>query len=139
MLCVWPALRTYRAFVRPVLEYGLAIVALSPTQQKQLNKTQEECIKMALNRNTNKQFPTVIPMVLADLPSMQSRSQTLQLKFLVRLQSLPVTTMARAVELSFLWTTNQHDHWKKLCTNNPYLKLYKKLKNKQKQDKEYAN
>ncbi|KAI7849681.1 hypothetical protein BDC45DRAFT_573732 [Circinella umbellata] len=42
--------------------------------------------------NASKQFPTIIPiMVLADLPSMQSRSHTLQLKFLVRLQLLPDT------------------------------------------------
>ncbi|KAG2228321.1 hypothetical protein INT45_011113 [Circinella minor] len=91
-------------------------------------------------------------MVLTDLPSMQSRSRTLQLKFLVRLQSLPVTAMARAVELSFLWNKQQHDHWKKLSINNPYLKLYKQLKNqpeapkcpikdtvKQKRDKEYTD
>ena len=127
---LWPAIRTYRSFVRPVLEYGLAITALSAAQMDKIQKAQLGCIKMALNRNKSTKFPTIVPMVLADLPSMQLRIRTLQLKFVTRLQTLPVTTMARAVELSVLWDgrTTLDSQWKRLKSNNPLHQQYHKIR-----------
>ena len=99
---LWPAIRAYHTFIRPVLEYGLAITTLSAKQKEKLNNAQKSCIKMAMNRNSSTHFPTIVPMALANLTSIQHRVRTLQLKFVTRLQELPVTTLARSVELSFL-------------------------------------
>ena len=58
---------------------------------------------MALNRYSSTPVSTIVLMVLADLPSMLTRIRILQLKFVTHLQDLPVTTMTRSIELSFLW------------------------------------
>ncbi|KAG2222408.1 hypothetical protein INT45_009420 [Circinella minor] len=42
---LWPALRSYRTFIRPVLEYGIAIAALSTNQLTKLDNAQNACIK----------------------------------------------------------------------------------------------
>ncbi|KAI9277096.1 hypothetical protein BDA99DRAFT_430407, partial [Phascolomyces articulosus] len=84
---LWPALRAYRTFVRPVMEYGIAISTLSQVQIDKLDKAQKGCIKMTLNRNAKTQFPTIVPMVLANIPSMKIRTRTLQFKFVTRLQN----------------------------------------------------
>ena len=125
---LWPALRAYRTSIRPVLEYGLAIIKLSAKQKEQLNNAQKSWIKMALNRNRSTHFPTIVPMVLADLPSIQIQTRTLQLKFVTRLQDLPVTTLARSIELSFLWNKKGDQHWRHLTSNNHFYQSYKKLK-----------
>ncbi|KAG2218275.1 hypothetical protein INT45_002397 [Circinella minor] len=46
---LWPAIRAYRTFIQPVLEYGLAITTLSAKQKEKLNNAQKSCIKMAMN------------------------------------------------------------------------------------------
>ena len=85
---------------------------------------------MALNHKASKQSATIVPMVLADLPSMKIRAHTLQLKFASRLPTLPTSTMARSVELSFLWDKHQADlQWRKITTNNPLHKRYNTLCN----------
>ncbi|KAG2219638.1 hypothetical protein INT45_012339 [Circinella minor] len=149
---LWPAIRAYRTFIRPVLEYGLAIATLSAKQKEKLNNAQKSCIKMAMNRNSSTHFPTIVPMALANIPSIQHRVRTLQLKFVARLQELPVTTLARSIELSFLWDKNCDKQWKHLTSNNPFYQLHNRLKNstsppkdpvhkaiEQKRDKEYQN
>lgn len=97
-----PALRTYRTFIQPVLGYGLAITAFTQKQKEELHSAQKNCIEMVLKRNSSTPFPTIGPTVLSDLPSMSSRIRILQLKFVSRLQDLPITTMVRSIELS-LW------------------------------------
>ena len=127
---LWPALRSYRTFIRPVLEYGLAIAALTPNHLVKLENAQNGCVKMALNLKASKQSATIVPMVLADIPSMKFRARTLQLKFAARIQTLPVSSMARSVELSFLWDKKQpNKQWKTITTNNPIHQRYNKLRN----------
>ncbi|KAI9469303.1 hypothetical protein BDB00DRAFT_900526, partial [Zychaea mexicana] len=75
----WLALRTYRAFIQPILEYGLAITALSAAQLKKIHRAQNSCIKMTFNRNITTSFPTIVPLVLANLPSMQTLIRKIQL------------------------------------------------------------
>ncbi|KAI9265145.1 hypothetical protein BDA99DRAFT_436903 [Phascolomyces articulosus] len=125
---LWPALRAYRTFVRPVMEYGIAISTLSQVQIDKLDKAQKGCIKMTLNRNAKTQFPTIVPMVVANIPSMKIRTRTLQFKFVTRLQNLPVSTLVKSIELSFLWNKNPDEHWKKLSARNQFYQLYYKLK-----------
>ena len=126
----WPAIRTYRSFIRPILEYGLAITPLTAVQMAKLQTAQIGCIKMALNRNHSTTFPTIVPMVLTDLPSMQLRTRALQLKFVTRLRYLPVSTMARATELSFLWTDSKlsDTHWRRLSITNPLHQEYNRIR-----------
>ncbi|KAG2217776.1 hypothetical protein INT45_011833, partial [Circinella minor] len=125
---LWSGIRVYRTFIRSVLEYSLAITALSAKHKDKLNNAQKSCIKMALNRNRFTPFLTIVPLVLADLPSMQTRTRILQLKFVTRLQDLPLSTMARSIELSFLKRKNSDKQWKHLTSNNPFYQLYNKLK-----------
>ena len=78
---LWPALRTHRTFIRPVLQYGLAITPLSRKNKKNNYIVHKNCTKMVLNRNTSTPFRTTVPIVLADLPSMLTRIRISQLKF----------------------------------------------------------
>ncbi|KAI8144553.1 glutathione S-transferase [Fennellomyces sp. T-0311] len=84
---------------------------------------------MALNRNKSIKFPTIGPIVMAGIPSMQLRTRALQLKFVTRFQSLPVPTMVRAIEPSHLWKglTPQDKQWRRLTSINPFHQQYKKL------------
>ncbi|KAG2207617.1 hypothetical protein INT45_009763, partial [Circinella minor] len=150
---LWPALRSYRTFICLVLEYGLAIAALSPNQLEKLDNAQKSCIKMALNRKTSKHSATIVPIVLADLPSLKLRTRTLQLKFAARLQTLPVSSMAKSIELSFLWDQKHpNKQWKRITTSNPVHQRFNKLRNspnqprdtvatsiKEKRDEEYIS
>ena len=104
--------RMYRTFVKPVLEYGLAITALSAKQKEKLNNAQKSCIKTALKRNRSTTFPTIVSLASTDLPSMQTLTRILQLKFATRLQDLLLSTMARSIELSFLKGKNSDKQWK---------------------------
>ena len=107
---------------------------------------------MAMNRNSSNHFPTIAPMALANLASIQHRIRTLQLKFVTRLHELPVTTLSRSIEHSFLWDKNCDKQWRHLISNNPFYQLYNRLKNsisppkdpvhsaiEQKRDEEYHN
>ncbi|KAI7853169.1 hypothetical protein BDC45DRAFT_511480 [Circinella umbellata] len=95
-----------------------------------LVNAQNRCVEMALNRKASKQSATIVPMVLADLPSMKLRARTLQLKFAARLQTLLASSMARSVELTFLWDNKQpNKQWKTITTNNRIHQRYNKLRN----------
>ncbi|KAG2205201.1 hypothetical protein INT45_007415 [Circinella minor] len=107
---------------------------------------------MAMNCNSSTHFPTIVPMALANIPTIQHKVRTLQLKFVARLQELPVTTLAQSIELSFLWDKNCDKQWKHLTSNNPFYQLHNRLKNstsppkdpvykaiEQKRDEEYQN
>ncbi|KAI9274388.1 hypothetical protein BDA99DRAFT_555826 [Phascolomyces articulosus] len=74
---LWPALRIYRTFIPPVLEYdGQAITTLYATQKDKIDNAQKGCIKMTLNRNAATHFLAIVPMVPADLPSMHTRTSS---------------------------------------------------------------
>ena len=108
---------------------------------------------MGLNRKTSKHSATIVPMVLADLPSIKLLTRTLQLKFAARIQTLPVSSMAKSIDLSLLWDQKHpHHHWKRITTSNPVHKRFNKLRNshnqprhpvatpiKEKRDEEYKS
>ena len=122
---LWPALRAYRTFIRPVLEFGMAIAAVNQTQLQVLERAHNGCIKMCQNRSASRPSPWIAAMALADLPSARVRLRTLQLKFVVRLSSLPVTTLARCVELTFLRRVHPDKQWVSMAQTNP---LHKEIK-----------
>ncbi|ORZ03103.1 hypothetical protein BCR43DRAFT_417462, partial [Syncephalastrum racemosum] len=119
-LGLWSALRTYRTFVRPVLEYGLAVAWLAPPQLAVLEKAQKGCIQMAMNSSPSANRPTISLLALADLPSLQARWRILQFKFASRAMQLPMSTMLR-VSLRSLTRhgATLDNHWRVISERNP--------------------
>ncbi|ORY89517.1 hypothetical protein BCR43DRAFT_417458, partial [Syncephalastrum racemosum] len=115
---LWAALRAYRTFVRPVLEYGLALFPWQHQHRTLMNKAQQGCVKMTLNQSSARRLPTIVPLVLADLPSMSLRSRILQLKFTTRAHALPVSTLLRNVLLSFVRNGALAAPWRLLTKRN---------------------
>ncbi|KAI8146846.1 hypothetical protein BJV82DRAFT_501395, partial [Fennellomyces sp. T-0311] len=88
------SLRLYRTFIRPVMEYGLAIAKLTAALKTQLERTQKRCVWLALNvTDVTATTPTIIPLHLAALPDMSLRATILQFKFVRRAHELPPTTL----------------------------------------------
>lgn len=90
------AIRNYRTFIRPVLEYGLAITVLNQEQLEELNKAQVKCIRHTLNVQ-RRNAPTIVQLHMTDLPSMRLRASILKLKFVNRAMTSPATTLIKAV------------------------------------------
>ncbi|KAI9466508.1 hypothetical protein BDB00DRAFT_777773 [Zychaea mexicana] len=112
------ALRLYRSFVRPVLEYGLAIFTPTATQYTALEKVQIRCIRLALNvTDPAATTPTIVPLHLADLPSIKLRARILLFKFLCRAFRLPPSTLLACVVSSFLRRHHPPDYWRVMTTN----------------------
>ena len=125
---IWAAIRAYRTFVRPVLEYGIAITAANQNEITRLENAQNGCIKRVMNYDAERQLPTIAIQTLADIPSMRLRLRILQLKFVARLHELPTSTLLRCVELSFLRRSRTDKQWTALTSYNPVHKVYKKIK-----------
>lgn len=76
------ALTVYRIFVRPVFEYGLAIIDPNHIQQQRIHQCQQLCLAFTLNRSSTARSPTKMLEHLSILPTTQLRLQILQFKFL---------------------------------------------------------
>ncbi|CDS14377.1 hypothetical protein LRAMOSA06546 [Lichtheimia ramosa] len=124
---LWAALRAYRTFVRPSLEYGLAIVALRAPLVHKLQHAQNSCVKLAMNVPSDRRLPTIAQQVLADLPSMRLRMRILQLKFVLRAVELPTTTMLRSISLNWLEKQRTEPVWREIARNNPLWKAWREL------------
>ncbi|KAI8140955.1 hypothetical protein BJV82DRAFT_689854 [Fennellomyces sp. T-0311] len=67
-------LRLYHTFIRPVMDYELAIVKLTAALKTQLERTQRHCIRLALNViDVTATTTTIVPLPLATLPDMSLR------------------------------------------------------------------
>ena len=97
-----PALRIYRTFVRPVLEYGLAITTLTENHMEILEKAQTRCIRMAINIISRRPLPTIVQKHMADLQSMKVRADILRFKFVMRALHGPQSTLLHSLLSSFL-------------------------------------
>lgn len=80
------ALQVYRVFVRPIMEYGLALLGLNATTATVIDKTQANCLNMTLNRSANHNAPSMVLNMMANLPTMYTRAQILTFKFWYSLQ-----------------------------------------------------
>ncbi|KAI8635776.1 hypothetical protein BD408DRAFT_319079, partial [Parasitella parasitica] len=83
------AISAYKQFIRPILEFGLCLLDLNYQQRKKLQQSQNLCIKKALNFKDSSKPPTTIIEHITNLPTMTTRYQLLQFKFLVKIHSLP--------------------------------------------------
>ncbi|CAO3637955.1 unnamed protein product [Mucor hiemalis] len=81
------ALKVYRVFVRPIMEFAVAILGLNATTSMVLDKTQAKCLNMTLNRSVTHNAPSMVLNMMGCLPSMYTRVQILAFKFQMRLQN----------------------------------------------------
>ncbi|KAG1086115.1 hypothetical protein G6F39_012525 [Rhizopus arrhizus] len=79
--------RLYAMFVRPKLEYGLAISKLLKKDYDELERAQSRCLRLIVGGH--KTSSTVVLRHICNLPSMRFRADTLVLKFCLRAQTLP--------------------------------------------------
>ncbi|KAG0925951.1 hypothetical protein G6F63_012978 [Rhizopus arrhizus] len=79
--------RLYAMFVRPKLEYGLAISKLLKKDYDELERAQSRCLRLIVGGH--KTSSTVVLRHICNLPSMRFRADTLVLKFCLRVQTLP--------------------------------------------------
>ncbi|KAG0993078.1 hypothetical protein G6F27_014149 [Rhizopus arrhizus] len=71
--------RLFAAFIRPKLEYGLAIAQLTRKDYDELNRAQDRCLRMLVGGHRT--ASTVVLRHITNLPSMSFRADTLVLKF----------------------------------------------------------
>ncbi|SAL96426.1 hypothetical protein [Absidia glauca] len=83
--------RLYHQFIRPQMEYGLAIATPTKGQQQQLERAQYICIRRLYNAHLRSS--THVMKHLTATPSMTTRLHTLQLKFVHRATHLPHDTL----------------------------------------------
>lgn len=79
--------RLYASFVRPKLEYGLAISKLLVKDYNALEKVQDSCLRMIFGGH--RAASTMVFRHLTNLPSMRFRADVLVTKYCIRAQYLP--------------------------------------------------
>lgn len=119
------ALQVYRVFVRPIMEYALALLGLNATSSMAIDKTQANCLKMTLNKSEKHNAPSMVLNMMGNLPTMYTRAQILTFKFWysLQLQARPFTLVACMLH------THQRlkiapQLWRRLSSNKVW-KLYK--------------
>ncbi|ORY94264.1 hypothetical protein BCR43DRAFT_552204 [Syncephalastrum racemosum] len=132
------ATRAYQVFVRPILEYGLAIASFSDTQHNttRLERAQRQCLRLCMARSHQSNMGTVHIATMSGLPPMAYRRRRLQALFIARALSLPPDTLLYSVirnrrqpSRSFLtspWSNLlRSDTWatyRRFCRNPPHPK-----------------
>ncbi|KAG0867136.1 hypothetical protein G6F15_012481 [Rhizopus arrhizus] len=96
--------RLFAAFIRPKLEYGLAIAQLTRKDYDELNRAQDRCLRMLVGGHRT--ASTVVLRHICNLPSMTFRADTLVLKFCRRFEGLPddclLSLLSQSVPVSLL-------------------------------------
>ncbi|KAG1016467.1 hypothetical protein G6F26_012502 [Rhizopus arrhizus] len=96
--------RLFAAFIRPKLEYGLAIARLTRKDGEELNRAQDRCLRMLVGGHRT--ASTVVLRHITNLPSMTFRADTLVLKFCLRFNGLPddclLSLLSSSVSFSLL-------------------------------------
>lgn len=112
------SLRIYRTFVRPILEYGLAITKLNQEHSETIEKAQTQCIRKAINVITRRPVPTIVQKHIADLQSMAIRAEILRFKFVWRALHGPNSSLLHSLIRSFLEPSDEEAYtdseWKAL-------------------------
>lgn len=97
-LGLYTALRVYKVFIRPILEFAIAILGLNATTIMHLEQTQAQCLNMTLNRSISSSAPPFALNIMGCVPSIYTRFQILQFKYYVRmLDSLPPFALLSAI------------------------------------------
>ena len=113
------SLRLYRTFIRPILEYGLAIISPTPTHYQMLENAQKRCIRLTLNvTNPSATTLTIVSLHLANLPSIKLRARVLLFKFIFRTFHIPPTTLLACIVTSLLRRHHPPQEWINMRNNN---------------------
>lgn len=107
--------RLYRQFIRPKMEYGLAIIVFNKKNTEVLEKAQSNCLRQIYG--AHKTSSTAVMLHMARLVPMKDRIATLQAQFLVRAHNLPPDALL-ALLLPQMMRTNSRS-WARLKANNP--------------------
>jgi hypothetical protein len=83
--------RIYTTFIRPKLEYGLAISTFLVKDHKVIEKAQDQCLRLCFGGHSK--ASTMVFKHMTGLPSMRERIETLGFKMLVRMNHLPADTL----------------------------------------------
>lgn len=81
------ATQLYQQFIRPKMEYGLAIIKTNKTQLKKIERSQNQCLRMIFGGHRTSS--TIVFRHMAGLPTMEERVEILRAKFLARAFYLP--------------------------------------------------
>ncbi|KAG2171654.1 hypothetical protein INT43_008034, partial [Umbelopsis isabellina] len=106
--------KLYRQFIRPKMEYGLAISKFLVTQAKSIDGAQDKCLRMIFRRRNT--TSTSVFRHLTDLPDMQTRILTLRAKFAIRAETLPPDTLFC---LLIPKMHSKHSRWRYIQKVNP--------------------
>jgi hypothetical protein len=111
--------RLYTTFIRPKLEYGLAISLLSAKDIKLLENAQNQCLRICFGGHSK--ASTAVFKHLTNLPSMRERAEHLVFKNLERMASLPVnSTMIGSLRNEILAAPkSKRLRWPKLLSSSP--------------------
>ena len=114
--------RLYATFIRPKLEYGLAVSSLLVRDLRVIERAQDQCLRLAFGGHSK--ASTVVFKHLTHLPCMKERVSILGFKMLVRMQQLPADTLL-AVLLAHIASASVSPRfrWPKLLKNNSLWKL----------------
>ena len=109
----------YAQFIRPKLEYGLDILTFTAPQLANIEKAQNQCIRMIYGAHSKSE--TKIMRHLTKLPRMSERIATLQVKFVYRARFLPddalLTQLLPGLE------AQKRSYWSKFCSKSDIVNL----------------
>ncbi|KAK4520598.1 Pyrimidine nucleotide transporter, mitochondrial [Mucor velutinosus] len=122
------ALQVYRVFVRPIMEYALALLGLNATSAMAIDRTQASCLKMTLNQSERHNAPSMVLNMMGNLPAMYTRAQILTFKFWYSLQlKARPFTLVECILYTHQRLKIAPALWRRLSSNKIW-KLYKSQK-----------
>ncbi|KAI7851205.1 hypothetical protein BDC45DRAFT_572294 [Circinella umbellata] len=107
----------YSQFIRPKLEYGLAISTFKKSHLISIEKTQNLCIRMIYGAHHKSE--TKIMRHLVKMPSMSERIAILQAKFVYRAEFLPSDALFTIIRP--VLEAQQGSFWSKLKKKSPII------------------
>lgn len=113
----------YKQFIRPTMEYGLAITTFTKAQLQRLNQIQHATLRKIFGGHPSSEY--AVAQMLAGLPSLELRATILQAKFINRSSTLPSDALLtlflprlQAARTKFSALKRYNHLWHKL-TGNP--------------------
>jgi hypothetical protein len=88
--------RLYRQFIRPTLEYGLAISSVTQAELKTLDQVQDRCLRLLFGGHPKSSTTTY--RHITNLPDMRERVLTLGWKYVRRVPHLPPDCLLHLVD-----------------------------------------
>jgi len=111
-----PALKVsiYKQFLRPTMEYGLAVTHYTKKSLAPLVKSQKLALRKIFGGHPRSE--TMVVQTLSGLPSPLSRAQILQAKYIVRARFLPTDSLLSLLSSAL---SRPGTHWTLMLKQNP--------------------